>query len=97
MSISAVNVINKSATYYRITNRIILYGSCFYRHHHRGSLRPLSQYNHIQANRYSKMAPHADNNTNTSGEEVRHPSVFVPLEPGIDDATAREEMPKFPQ
>lgn len=43
------------------------------------------------------MAPHADNGTNDNGDEVTHPSIFVPLEPGISDATAREEMPKFPK
>lgn len=44
------------------------------------------------------MAPHADNaNGKGDKEEVQHPSVFAPLEPGISDAAAREEMPKFPQ
>lgn len=48
------------------------------------------------------MAPHADRNGNSNGsthprdEDETHPSIFAPLEPGLSDAAAKKEMPRFP-
>lgn len=44
------------------------------------------------------MVPHAEDSGKAHGQEEdeAHPSIFAPLEPGISDAAAKEELPKFP-
>lgn len=46
------------------------------------------------------MAPHAENGSPhrpKDEQEDGHPSIMAPLEPGLDDAAAKEKMPEYPR